>query len=378
MAWRAEAGPLQVTHVNARGDANGWVAMPGANGVHVAEVVEDVAAENTGGVEIFPMGVKVYQSALQETIIITGAGFQDGMSLTLDPPMVAGTDYKLKYINEHQLQLTLQSGKKWRKDPGLIMAKKVKVGGKEYALAGKEGIRIAVVLADPIIRSSSASYHESQSKLIVIEGSGFTTVTDTTIMIRPTNPAAYKVIGVMDDAIRVQLQPTMDWLPTFASMKNEAADKKIELQVASINTGAGDVVFPTPITVGYIVKDREGVVCDDSCEFAFDGVCDDGSEPKDQYYYENYGNLDDDMGGFYYAGDDEGDDNRRLQGLDDDEGGDDMTPYGGGYYDDYYMENEDYQVGTLYSCMLLSASVAQLTLYSRSMRSCVPQSWQCI
>jgi hypothetical protein len=41
------------------------------------------------------------------------------------------------------------------------------------------------------------------------------------------------------------------------------------------------VVFVEPITVGYIVKDscahHEGVFCDDSCEFAFNGVCDDSS-----------------------------------------------------------------------------------------------------
>ena len=48
---------------------------------------------------------------------------------------------------------------------------------------------------------------------------------------------------------------------------------------------SGQVVLDDPITVGFIVADREGVVCDDSCEFAFDGVCDDGSE-SESYYYE--------------------------------------------------------------------------------------------
>lgn len=49
-----------------------------------------------------------------------------------------------------------------------------------------------------------------------------------------------------------------------------------------------------PITVGFIVKDREGVVCDDSCEFAFDGICDDGRTNDEDYHYE-----DDDLGGSY-------------------------------------------------------------------------------
>lgn len=48
---------------------------------------------------------------------------------------------------------------------------------------------------------------------------------------------------------------------------------------------------------------REGVTCDDSCEFAFDGTCDDGSEGDYEEYYEQYGYYrDDDLGG--YAGGD--------------------------------------------------------------------------
>jgi hypothetical protein len=59
-------------------------------------------------------------------------------------------------------------------------------------------------------------------------------------------------------------------------------------------------VYDDPITVGYVVKDREGVVCDDSCEFAFDGVCDDGTESEYYYYYAYYGYyMDDDLGGYY-------------------------------------------------------------------------------
>mmetsp|Transcript_26878 Transcript_26878/g.53813 ORF Transcript_26878/g.53813 Transcript_26878/m.53813 type:complete len:959 (-) Transcript_26878:135-3011(-) len=359
MAWRSDAGPLMVTHINTRGDTGGWEALPG-NGVHIAEVVDDVAAEETGGVEIFPMGTKVYQSAKQETITVTGSGFKEDMSLILDPPLVAGTDYTLRVMSEHQLVLKLSSGKKWRADEGLLIAKKVKIGGKEYALAGKDGIRVAVVLADPVITPSETNYHESQSKLIIIEGSGFTTVTDTTILLRPTTPASYKVLGVMDDAIRLQLQPGMDWLPAFSSIKGD--DTKIELSVSSIDTGAGMITFAEPIKIGNIIKDREGVTCDDSCEFAFDGVCDDGSDPIDEYYYQNYFNyMDDDLGGFYYEYEEgEYDDfrrrrlspsakkvavtqqkRRRTQAFDD---FDDEVPYGGGYYDDYYMENEDYAV----------------------------------
>jgi hypothetical protein len=329
-AWRADAGPLIVTAINTRGDDAGWIKLPG-NGVHVAEVLEDIDARETGGVEVFPMGEKVYQSALQEQIQITGTGFKEGMSFTFDPSLRAGTDYDLDVKSKNRVILRLRNGKKWRSEPGFIVAKSIKIDGKDYPLAGADGIRVAVVLADPVITPSKDTYHESQSKLVVISGSGFTNVADTKITLRPTSPGAYKVLGVLEDAIRLQLKQDQDWLPSFMSLKDEEDGKKIILQVSSIDTGAGDIVFEEPITIGYITKDREGVVCDDSCEFAFDGVCDDGTEPNDQYYYQNYNKyMDDDFGGFY----DE---------QEDGEGGGDGEAYGVAY-DDYYMENEDYAV----------------------------------
>ena len=329
-AWRADPGPLLIKSVNT---GAGSVSMPG-DGVHVAEVVADVDADNTGGVEIFPMGVKVYQSALKQDIIVTGTGLVDGMGLVLDPPLVAGTDYTLEVQSKNKAVMRLQVGKQWRADAGFVTAMKVKVDGKEYKLANGDGIRIAVVLRDPVIAVSKDNYHESQSKLIVVEGAGFTNVGDVKITIRPSDSGAYKVIGVLEDAIRVQLKPGKDWLPNFMSLKDQEDGKKVELQVSSIDTGAGNVVFETPITIGNIIKDREGVVCDDSCEFAFNGVCDDGSEPFDWYYYENYFNyMDDDLGGFYF---DEYYDYSEWDSY-----------YG--WYDDYYMENEDYTVS---ACLL--------------------------
>ena len=74
------------------------------------------------------------------------------------------------------------------------------------------------------------------------------------------------------------------------------------MQVAGVDTGGGEVLFEEPITVGWVVADRVGVVCDDSCEFAFDGVCDDGTEGEYDQYYKPYGYYqDDDLGGYYGA-----------------------------------------------------------------------------
>jgi len=333
-SWRSDAGPLQITAVNSRGDEAGWVTMPG-DGVHIAEIQEDIDSDVTGGVEVFPMGVKVYQSLLRKDIEIVGTGFTDDIEFTFEPSIKKGIDYELVPESKNKILLKLRPGKRWAPTATSLIAKSVKINRKEFALAGTEGIRVAVILEDPVIAPSKELFHESQSKLIVVEGSGFTSLADTKITLRPTPSSSYKVLGVLDDAIRIQLMPDNDWLPSFMSLQDEDESKKITMQLSAIDTGAGEIVFDDPVTIGFIVKDREGVTCDDSCEFAFDGVCDDGSEPNDQYYYQNYNNyMDDDFGGFYY------DDYEGGEEGDNEDDGD----YGDIFYDDYYMENEDYQV----------------------------------
>lgn len=48
----------------------------------------------------------------------------------------------------------------------------------------------------------------------------------------------------------------------------------------NINTGAGTIILNPPIVIGYIVPDIKGVTCDDSCDFAFDQICEDSSSPN--------------------------------------------------------------------------------------------------
>eukprot|EP01041_Mallomonas_annulata_P008000 gene8000-16377_t len=324
--WTPAPGPLLVTHINTRGDDAGWIDLPG-DGVHVAEIMEDVDKEVTGGIEVFQMGVKVYQSALSQKIDITGSGFKNGMSFTFDPELREGVDFTLSVANKNRATMKLIPGKKWRSNAGFIIAKSVTIpaatgAAKSYPLAGVDGIRVAVVLADPSVAAGAENFHETQSKVIAIKGKGFTNVADTKVIIRPTAPSAYKVLNILEDTIRVQLKPDNDWLPSFVSLTGADENKKIPLQIAGIDTGAGEITFDEPITIGYVVKDREGVVCDDSCEFAFDGVCDDGTTSDLYEYYEKYGYYqDDDQGGTY-----------------------DYQNYEGDPTDDYYMEDDGYRV----------------------------------
>jgi hypothetical protein len=303
-AWRSDDGALTVTAINSRDDEAGWVSVGGEGGIHVAEIIDDLDTDVTRGVEVIPMGVKIYQSALQETLVIAGSGFKEGVSLVFEPELKEGTDYDKDITSKNTLSLTLRAGRKWRSEPGFLFATMVKVGGKTYPLAGLGGIKVAIVLADPAIKEGKDKFHESQSKIIAIEGSGFTNVADTKVTIRPTPPDAYRVVSVFDGAILVQLKQDNDWLPSFLSLVGADSEKSIPLQVTGLDTGAGEIEYETPITIGYIVKDREGVVCDDSCEFAFDGICDDGSESEYYYsysytYYSAYSYGDDDLGGYY-------------------------------------------------------------------------------
>lgn len=342
-------GPLIVQAINSRGDDSGWVTFPGS-GVHVAEIVEDIGAAKTAGVEIYPMGIKVYQSVLQHSIDITGDGFADGMDISFEPVLKAGTDYDMRVVSKNKATLTLRSGKKWRSEEGLLMAMSITVGGKSYPLAGGAGIRVAVVLLDPSIEVGSDTFHETQSKVIGISGKGFTNVADTKITIKPTDSNSFKILAVLEDTIRLQLKQDLDWLPSYLTLKPED-DKKIPLEVLSIDTGAGEVHFPTAIVVGYIVADRPGVTCDDSCEFAFDGVCDDGSVSEYAEYYEKYGAYGDDWQENEYADDEEeeeeGDAGGRggrggKGGRDEDEDEEDEDDDAA--EDDYYMEDDSYKV----------------------------------
>ena len=47
-AWRSDVGGLQVTHINTRGDADGWVSVGGSTGQHVAQVIDNIEADATG------------------------------------------------------------------------------------------------------------------------------------------------------------------------------------------------------------------------------------------------------------------------------------------------------------------------------------------
>ena len=100
-----------------------------------------------------------------------------------------------------------------------------------------------------------------------------------------------------------------------ASTDRSASGEPVAVYVTKVDTGAGEVVMKEDGTmIANVFADPEGAVCDDSCEWALDGVCDDGSNSAagsgggGRGGGEGEGSSarqgDDDYGGFYAYDDD--------------------------------------------------------------------------
>lgn len=327
-----KGGDLVVTGINTINSDDGWVTVNG--GVHVASLVDDevvTIGDNNDVLEVFPTSTKVYSSGstTSKGIEITGRGFSDDMTFLFEPQLKEGVDISTTITSSTRARVQLLSKKKWG-PAGLLLVKGVKTNGKEYTLAGGAGIRVGIILADPVVTPQDAkspqNMHLTQSKILVIRGEGFTNVMDIKVDLRPSLPNAYRVLSVTPNTIRLQLVPPYTWLSSFVSLS--ANTPSIPLTVVGVDTGAGMVTYSSPVVVATVIEDIEGVVCDDSCDFAFDGVCDDGTEEELYYYY------DDLLAAGYYADDDiAGGYSYGVEGED---------AEGGIYYnyDDYYAADD--------------------------------------
>ena len=72
--------------------------------------------------------------------------------MSFDPDIKDGVDYDMEVTSKNKLTLRLRPGKKWRTDPGFVIAKSVTIGTNLYPLAGIDGVRVGVILADPSIK----------------------------------------------------------------------------------------------------------------------------------------------------------------------------------------------------------------------------------
>jgi len=300
-AWKGDdSGSLKLLAIDS---GAGKYELPGG-GVQIAKIKDD-AEDHPSGVTITRASQTLYQTAAIRKLIISGSELTEGTKLTFMPPLTADVDYKQNFISASKISLTLKKKKKWRYEGGPLLVTYVDVGLKEgpVKLAYGNGIQVANILQDPTIESSERIIFASHTRRLVIRGTGFA-LEGTELTLHPTKRSSYEIESLEMTEMVLLLNEGEQWAEV------EEGESKM-IYVTKVDTGAGEVIFDDDgIVVAKIESDIDDNNCDDSCEWAMDGVCDDGSG-KGRYWWDDdyggfYGYDDDYYGyGYYYYGDDD-------------------------------------------------------------------------
>jgi len=287
-SWKeGSEGKLKITHMNT---GAGQFAVK--NGVQIATVKSD-EDDHPSGVTVTRTTQTLYQTAAIRKLVIQGSGFTDDTDLTFDPPLEKNKDYTQRFVDANKLVLSLKKKRKWRWEGGPLIVKSIDVGLKSGEIkvgSGGQGIQVANILFDPTIEESERIIFASHTRRLVIRGTGFS-LEGTELTLRPTKRKAYEIESLEMTEIVLLLNEGEEWAPV-----EEGKSKHI--YVSKVDTGAGEVIMDEEgVIVAKVEADVDDNNCDDSCEWALDGVCDDGSG-KGRYWY------DDDFGGFYAYDDD--------------------------------------------------------------------------
>jgi hypothetical protein len=242
---------------------------------------------------------------------IAGKGFATGMEFVFENGLTAGVDYSLVVNDKEHCTLSLKANRKWRVEGGALRVLAVKVPSEPTPIAvgsGGEGVAVAEILDDPFITAGERIIFATHTKQLAINGYGFV-LDDTRVTLSPTLPDAYYLDTVEPYRITLRLRDGFSWADNVFA---EGASQ--DIFITKIDTRAGEVLMNggDGVVVAKVEADLDDNNCDDSCEYAFDGLCDDGSSKERDWY-------DDDYGGFY--------------------GYDDGQYYDYGEY--YYRENDD-------------------------------------
>lgn len=112
------------------------------------------------------------------------------------------------------------------------------------------GVKVATIIADPLVAESQAAAYTTYTKRIIITGSGFVSAYDPKIKpkvkLTPTRDDHYAVLDGdwTDKTITLSLASGRSGGPSgrWAALEG---DKSAELKVVSVDTGAGPVSMPT-------------------------------------------------------------------------------------------------------------------------------------
>jgi hypothetical protein len=316
--------PLRVMTVNTgpgpitmNGDGSSYGSsksvIGSGKGVVIATLQPDEAQH--ADVQVFrSTSQSLYQTAALKDLKITGKGFKEGMTFNFDNGLYNNVDYKMKVDSTEQATLTLKSARKWRVEGGALRVLSVKLPDEDQPIvvgSGGEGVAVAEILDDPFITSGERIIFATHTKQLTINGYGFV-LDDTRITLKPTLPDAYYLDSVEPYRIVLHLRDGFSWDDNVFE-KGSSQD----IFVTKIDTRAGEVLLNggEGVVIAKVEADLDDNNCDDSCEYAFDGLCDDGTSNVRDWYDDDYGGFygyDDgqyyDYGYYYYGDDHYGDD----------------------------------------------------------------------
>jgi len=288
--WAPTPGVLRVTSVD-----TGAGPVRDFTPVVVANVASD-ADESKTGISVTPtQSQQLYQTAALKKLVVTGAGFCADPGLEFQPPLAKGVDYAVARASPTELQLELKPGKKWHYEGGSLYVTAVTCPpSPRVQLAYGTGIVVAKILSDPTVDASERKIYASLTKKLVISGLGFA-LDGTVLELKPTSKLAYTVESTEATEVVLALKDGKSWLAPDATSSASGDEPLADVVVTKLDTGAGEVKMPGEgVVVAKVYADNEGPICDDSCEWALDGVCDDGTNSGAGPVWQ-----DDDYGGFY-------------------------------------------------------------------------------
>ncbi|CAM9708784.1 unnamed protein product, partial [Chrysoparadoxa australica] len=279
-AWMKEgaSGALSVVEVDT---GAGLVKLP--EPVLVAMVKPDGEVHDSGVTVFVTHDQMAYQSVAPKPLKVKGAGLHDGCKLEMSPTLVQGTDFVVEVVDENTMHLTLQPGKEWRDSMGTLYVKSIDCGAGAIPVGdvNGHGAKLAVILENPVISEQDLKIYASHSKHFTIRGVGlfsfFNPLDYQPVLELDSVPSSYYTLhSPSQSTITVALEEGKLWAKLNVSkLKGSTA----EIKVTAIDAGAGLVRMPgNGVHVATVHADEEGTICEDTCYFALDGVCD---EPQD-------------------------------------------------------------------------------------------------
>ena len=324
--------------------AGPWEGVSLEKPLALAKIVADASHSSDAAVTRTVTTQQLYETPSNKKLTIDGDKFcthsaqkvitPADVQLTFSPAIDQADTFTVHEVTDTQITLDLKKNKKWPAGTLKVMSLKCSPKDDAATFAGEEGVAIATVLPNPVIEEApELVLYAHHSKKLVVRGSGFS-VEGTELVFDPKQDVPpFKVVECLEDFIALELNDddaAASWVAeNLLPAKDAPRSQGIKLKVVQIDTGAGAFDFETPPIVALVVNEPEGDICDDSCEWANDGICDDGTMP--------------------FLVDDEGVNGRKFIHSDDDFGGfkdddddDDIYGYGDEYaYGNYFDRGYD-------------------------------------